>query len=326
MYHYQYVNSHSSEQPFLITAHGDDWSPLMPVMESVFTKICAVAMFFANPPVRRSYWIDDLNPWVVRFYGDVGIRWYGLAYLAGMLAAGWILLRWARRGRLPIKQDDVSIFIMYAGTGMMIGGRLGYCLFYNAHEVIHQPLEILALWHGGMASHGGIIGLVAAIWVFALQRGLKPQALVDAAAATGPLGIALGRLANFVNGELWGRSTNVPWAVVFPQAPLVNGVQVPRHPSQIYAAGIEGVLVFLIAQWVYARTSRPGLTTATGCIAYGVGRFIDEFWRAPDIGQPVYWGWMSKGQLLTIPMIVFGVAWAFHIKKGAAQSGRGGSL
>ena len=254
----------------------------------------------------------------MQFGNGFGIRWYGLAYLVGFLLAGWILLRWARKGRLPIKVEDVSAFILYSALGVMVGGRLAYCLFYNLHDVIRHPLEIFAVWHGGMASHGGIAGLIIAIWVFARQRGVNVLPLLDAAAATGPLGIAFGRIANFINGELWGRPTAVPWAVIFPQAPVVNRLQVPRHPSQLYAAGIEGLLVFLVAQWAYARSSRPGLTTATVCITYGVGRFVDEFWRQPDLGQPVYWGWMSKGQLLTIPMIAIGVLWLIWCRHGSA--------
>jgi phosphatidylglycerol---prolipoprotein diacylglyceryl transferase len=271
-------------------------------------------LFFAH-----HYWVDRLNPWVLRFGNGFGIRWYGVAYLAGFLLAGWILARWVRQGRLPIQGEDVSLFLLYAGMGVLIGGRLGYCLFYNLHEVIHDPLEIVRVWHGGMASHGGILGLIVAIWIFAKKRSVNFLPMLDAAAATGPLGIALGRLANFVNGELWGRPSTVPWAVIFPQAPLVNGVVVPRHPSQLYAAAIEGILIFLIAQWVFARSRRPGLTTATVCVAYGVGRFIDEFWRQPDVGQPVYWGWMSKGQLLTIPMILIGILWLVYCRRSTVK-------
>lgn len=239
------------------------------------------------------YWIDQLNPWVIRFGGGWGIRWYGVAYLAGFLFAGWILLRWARRERLPIPPEEVFNFILYAAGGVMIGGRLGYCILYNGPYVFHHPLEIFEVWHGGMASHGGIIGLILALWLFARHQHVSLLPLLDAAAATGPLGIVFGRIANFLNGELWGRPTTVPWAVIFPRAPLVNGLEVPRHPSQLYAAGIEGLLVFIVARWVYIRASRPGLTTAAVCVAYGIGRFIDEFWRQPDLGQPVYWGWMS---------------------------------
>jgi phosphatidylglycerol:prolipoprotein diacylglycerol transferase len=281
-----------------------------------------------SPIPPHHYWVDRLNPWLVHFGNGFGVRWYGLAYLAGFLLAGWILVRWARRGKLPIPETEVASFILYAALGVMIGGRLGYCLLYNLHEVVRRPLEIPEVWHGGMASHGGMAGLIVAVWFFARRRGLNTLSLLDAAAATGPLGIALGRIANFVNGELWGRPTCVPWAVVFPDAPLVNGHQVPRHPSQLYAAGIEGMLVFLVGLVVYAKSSRPGLTTATVLTVYGVGRFIDEFWRQPDLGQPVYWGWMSKGQLLTIPVIVAGLSWllwyrveAVGVRKKASVAG-----
>jgi len=268
------------------------------------------------------YWVDRLNPWLVHFGNGFGVRWYGLAYLAGFLLAGWILARWARRGKLPIAETEVATFILYVALGVMIGGRLGYCLLYNLQEVAHRPLEVLEVWHGGMASHGGMAGLIVAIWFFARRRRLNTLSLLDAAAATGPIGIALGRIANFVNGELWGRPTRVPWAVVFPDAPLVDGHQVPRHPSQLYAAGIEGMLVFVVGLAVYGKSSRPGLTTATVLTVYGAGRFIDEFWRQPDLGQPVYWGWMSKGQLLTIPVIVAGLSWLLWYKVRAVWMGK----
>jgi phosphatidylglycerol:prolipoprotein diacylglycerol transferase len=262
------------------------------------------------------YWVDRLNPWLWHIYGHFGIRWYGLAYLGGFLLAAWIFSRWARSGRLSIPPEEVVPFILYLAFGVVIGGRLGYCILYNASYCFHHPLEIFEVWHGGMASHGGIAGMVIAACLYAREQHLRALPLVDAAAATGPIGIFLGRCANFVNGELWGRPTHVPWAVIFPDAPLVDGHQVPRHPSQLYAAGIEGILCFVVGQWVYRRTSRPGLTTAVVCATYGIGRFIDEFWREPDLGQPVFWGWMSKGQLYSIPMIVGGVAWllwfAFH--------------
>ena len=161
------------------------------------------------PIPAHHYWVDRLNPWIVHFGNGFGVRWYGLAYLARFLLAGWILARWARRGKLPIPETEVASFILYAALGVMIGGRLGYCLLYNLHEVAYRPLEILELWHGGMASHGGMAGLIVAVWLFARRRGLKTLLLLDAAAATGPLGIALGRIANFVNGELWGRPTRI---------------------------------------------------------------------------------------------------------------------
>ncbi len=259
------------------------------------------------PPMQRHHWMDNLDPWAIHFSGNFGIRWYGLSYAAGIFFAAWFFSRWARQGRLPIPVDQVEALVTYSAFGVFAGGRLGYCIFYNSQDVMRHPLEVFAVWHGGMASHGGILGLVLALWIFARLHRIDPLQLLDAAAAVGPLGIAFGRIANFINGELWGRPSTVPWAVIFPQAPLIHGVDVPRHPSQLYACLIEGLLVFIVGQWVYAKTTRPGLTTATVCIAYGVGRFIDEFWREPDFGQPVYWGWMSKGQLLTIPLIVIGI-------------------
>lgn len=274
------------------------------------------------PTTQRHYWVDNLDPWAIHFSGDFGIRWYGLSYAAGILIAAWLFSRWARRGRLPLPVNQVGALITYAATGVLVGGRLGYCIFYNLQEMLHNPLEIPAVWHGGMASHGGILGLVFALWIFARRHHVDSLQLLDAAAAVGPLGIAFGRIANFINGELWGRPATVPWAVIFPNAPLIDGVSVPRHPSQLYACLIEGLFVFLVGQWVYDRTTRPGLTAAAVCIAYGVGRFIDEYWREPDLGQPVYWGWMSKGQLLTIPMIVIGIILAIRqFQHGAVPKG-----
>ncbi len=255
----------------------------------------------------RHYWVDRLNPWLIHIYGPIGVRWYGLAYLAGLVLAAWIVRRWVGQGRLPITPADVSTLATDAAVGILVGGRLGYCLFYARDIVLRQPWYVFEIWRGGMASHGGIIGIVVAMWVFARRRGLDPLVFTDAAAATGPIGIALGRIANFVNGELWGRPTTLPWAVIFPDAPPVGGVNVPRHPSQLYAAALEGGLVFAVAQYVHARHRRPGLTTAVVCVTYGVVRFIDEFWRSPDFGQPVYFGWMTKGQALSVPMVAVGI-------------------
>ena len=252
---------------------------------------------------QHHYWVDRIDPWIIHFSGDFGIRWYGVSYATGILFASWFFLRWARQGRLPVSIEQVPALLTYAATGLLVGGRLGYCLFYNLPEVAHHPFEVFAIWHGGMASHGGILGLVLALWLFAFRHDIAVLHLLDAAAAAAPLGIAFGRIANFVNGELWGRPATVPWAVIFPQAPLINGINVPRHPSQLYACAIEGLLVFCIAQWVYAKSHIYGTTTAAACVSYGIGRVIDEFWRQPDLGQPVYWGWMSKGQLLTIASI-----------------------
>jgi phosphatidylglycerol---prolipoprotein diacylglyceryl transferase len=149
----------------------------------------------------------------------------------GIAFAGYMFSRWAQQKRLPISLDEAHTLLLYAAIGAVLGGRIGYCLFYNLSEVSHHPLEILAIWHGGMASHGGILGLVTAISIFAWRRRRNPLIFLDAAAATGPLGIAFGRIANFVNGELWGKPTSVPRAVIFPDAPTVNGIAVPVTPA-----------------------------------------------------------------------------------------------
>lgn len=271
---------------------------------------------------ERYFWVDRIDPWIIHLSGDFGIRWYGASYAIGILIAAWFFFRWARQGRLPVSIEQVPALLTYAAAGILVGGRLGYCLFYNLSAVVLHPLEVFAIWHGGMSSHGGILGLVLALWLFAFRYGIAFLHLLDAAAAAGPLGIAFGRIANFINGELWGRPATVPWAVIFPQAPLISGINVPRHPSQLYACAIEGLLVFCIAQRVYAKSRINGTATAAACLAYGTGRFMDEFWRQPDLGQPVYWGWMSKGQLLTIPLIAVGIVLAIRkLKQRTAPKG-----
>jgi phosphatidylglycerol:prolipoprotein diacylglycerol transferase len=280
-----------------------------------FSSMYLLAFSLSTTP---HYWVDELSPWAVHLTGDFGIRWYGLAYLAGIFVAYLLFVRWARRGWLPIRPEEVATLIYCAAFGVFIGGRLGYLLLYEFPAVLHDPWEIIAVWHGGMASHGGILGMILAVWLFASSRKLDPWIFLDAAAAAGPIGICFGRIANFVNGELWGRPATVPWAVIFPEAPPVNGINVPRHPSQLYAAGIEGLLVFAVAQIVFRRQRHSGMATAAVCIAYGVGRFVDEFWRQPDLGQPVFWGWMSKGQLYTIPMFLAGVALVFWRRRSAS--------
>ncbi len=257
--------------------------------------------------VARGWWVHDLNPYIVRIYGEFGIRWYGVAYLAGVVLGVWLLRRWRRAGRLPLAEKELTDFAISLFLGIMIGGRLGYCLFYALGPTLADPLFAFKVWHGGMSSHGGMIGLAAACILFARSHRLHVLVLADAVAAAAPIGVIAGRIANFINGELWGRPTEVPWAVIFPRAPLVDGQMVPRHPSQLYAAALEGVFLLAVALFVHRRHRRPGLTLAVVLCAYALLRFIDEFWRAPDPGYALYFGWMSRGQLLTIPMAVIGV-------------------
>lgn len=243
----------------------------------------------------------------MRIFGRFGVRWYGVAYLLGLILGVWLLDRWRRADRLPLKKNELTDFAISLFLGIMIGGRLGFCFFYAPHMTFTNPLFVFKVWHGGMSSHGGMVGLaVACVW-FARSRARKPLVLVDAVGAVAAIGVIAGRIANFINGELWGRPTKVPWAVIFPRAPLVDGEMVPRHPSQLYAAALEGVLVLTVALIVHRRHRRPGLTLGVVLCVYSLARFIDEFWRAPADGI-LYFGWMSKGQLLTIPVVLVG-AW-----------------
>jgi phosphatidylglycerol:prolipoprotein diacylglycerol transferase len=266
------------------------------------------------------HWIHDLSPFLIEIRPGIGLRWYGLAYLAGLLWGYWMVRRWVLRCRVPLALGEIQDFVLFAGLGMIIGGRVGYCLLYNLEGTLRDPLYLLRVWEGGMASHGGIIGLTVGCWWFARRRGRSFLVLGDLIAATGPMGIALGRIANFINGELWGRPSNVPWAVIFPDSvPVPEGLPasqglawqianaVPRHPSQLYAAFLEGFILLAILLPIHARHRRPGLTGGLFFVLYAVGRFFGEFFREPDVGQPVFFGWMTKGQLYTVPLFIAGL-------------------
>lgn len=279
------------------------------------------------------HWVHNLSPFLLGPFDlgpfkDVGIRWYGLAYLAGLAVGYWLVRRWCDAGRVPLRREEIQDFVLYSGIGMIVGGRIGYCLLYGWSELMADPFYLVKVWDGGMASHGGIIGLVAGMWWFAKKRQRSFWVLGDLLAATGPLGIGFGRIANFINGELWGKPGDVPWAVIFPKsapvpesAPLAVQIAnaVPRHPSQLYAMVLEGFLVWGILMWIHAKHRKPGLTGAWFCILYGIGRFVGEFWREPDRGQPVFFGWMSKGQLYTIPFLLFGIALLVWVMRRPAR-------
>ncbi|HAT09384.1 MAG TPA: prolipoprotein diacylglyceryl transferase [Planctomycetes bacterium] len=273
-------------------------------------------------PIRPgdTHWIHHLDPFAVHFSGDFGIRWYGLAYLAGLFAGLWLLRRWQRQGRVPLTVDGITDFVVACAVGMVVGGRLGYVLLYEPSLAVTFTADfpwwgLLAVNHGGMASHGGMIGLAIATWWFCQRRRISILVMADLIAATGPIGIALGRVANFVNGELWGRPSDVPWAVIFPQAPLIQGFQVARHPSQLYAVALEGLLILAVLLPIHVRHRRPGLTVALFLLLYSCGRFAGEFFREPDLGQQIFFGWMSKGQLYSIPLAVAGVGLLFWVWK-----------
>ena len=244
--------------------------------------------------------------------GPIAIRWYALAYIAGFIL-GWRYALWlTRRTALPPDRAALDDFLTWAVIGTILGGRLGYVLFYNLGEYLADPLSILEIWHGGMSFHGGLLGVTAAIILFARSRGFSPLLLGDVVAAAAPIGLFFGRIANFVNGELWGRPVadtpwaDVPWAVVFP-----NAGPEPRHPSQLYEAGLEGLLLFLILLPLAANPrmrAKPGLVLGLFAIGYGLSRFVVEFVRQPDAQLGFLWLGATMGQLLSLPMIVIGIA------------------
>jgi phosphatidylglycerol:prolipoprotein diacylglycerol transferase len=242
--------------------------------------------------------------------GPFAIRWYALSYIVGILL-GWAYARSIIRrpglwgGAAPLTLIDCDDFILWATLGMILGGRTGYVLFYNFPYFAAHPAEILQLWKGGMSFHGGLLGGVAAVFLFARKRGIPVLALGDLSCAVGPIGLFLGRIANFINGELWGRPADVPWAMVFP-----GGGPLPRHPSQLYEAGLEGIALFLLLA-VAVRAGalrRPGLTVGIFAIGYGLARSFCEFFREPDAQLGFLWGGLTMGMLLSIPLIVVGLA------------------
>lgn len=235
--------------------------------------------------------------------GSLQLRWYGLMYLAGF-ALGWILGRW-RAGRpgsgwSPSDVDDLLTCVM---IGIILGGRLGYVLFYDLPAYLHDPLEILRLWNGGMSFHGGLLGVLAAFWYFARTRHRSFLEVSDVVAPLIPQGLFFGRLGNFINGELWGKVSDLPWAVVFP-----SGGPLPRHPSQLYEALLEGVVLFCLV-WTYAAKRRkPGAVSGCFAVGYAVFRCAVEFVRVPDahLGYLAF-GWLTMGQVLCVPLLLVGL-------------------
>ncbi len=235
--------------------------------------------------------------------GPLAIHWYGLMYLAGFMAFLWLGRKRIALLNLPqIDRKLLDDLLFYGVLGVILGGRLGYVLFYKASYYLAHPLEILALWQGGMSFHGGFLGVLVALAWLAHKRNLRWLQLTDFIAPLVPPGLAFGRLGNFINGELWGRPTDVPWAMVFPQVD-----NLPRHPSQLYQFALEGVLLFTLL-WLYARRPRPvGAVSGLFLIGYGSFRFLAEFAREPDDFLGLLSFGMSMGQWLSLPMVVAGM-------------------
>lgn len=238
--------------------------------------------------------------------GFFQVRWYSVAYIAGILIGWWYLMKLIAQPGAPMARRHADDMVFYATLGILIGGRLGYVLFYRP-EMIENPADIFKLWEGGMSFHGGVIGVSLAIILLARLNRLDWLRIHDYVACCVPFGLFFGRLANFVNGELWGRATDLPWAVAFPGA-YAGGV--PRHPSQLYEAALEGILLFAVLAWAFWRTQaryEPGKLVGIFLIGYGLSRFLVEFVREPDEGVTGIIPGLTQGQSLTLPMIAGGL-------------------
>ena len=242
--------------------------------------------------------------------GPIVIRWYALAYIGGIVL-GWIYARWLVKnerlwgGPAPITLPQLDDFILWVTVGIIVGGRTGYVLFYNLPFFIQHPAETLELWKGGMSFHGGFIGCVVAVMWFARKNGISILSLGDITTAVGPIGLFLGRIANFINSELWGRPADpdLPWAMIFP-----NGGPLPRHPSQLYEAGLEGILLFTVLAVMIrlGALKRPGLILGSFIALYGLARIAGEHFREPDPQLGFLWGGLTMGMLLSVPMVIVG--------------------
>ena len=247
--------------------------------------------------------LPEFNRFAVQF-GGFGIRWYAIAYLVGLLAGWYLLRREASHIGSPLRLGTVDILLNYVLFGIIVGGRLGYILFYNSAYYLAHPLAMLRIWEGGMAFHGALLGIAIAVLIMARRHHVPFFLLTDRIALVVPIGLFFGRLSNFINGELYGRVTALPWAMVFP-----NSDGQPRHPSQLYEAGLEGLLlgVIMLMLWRLGWLQQHGRVTGVLLAGYGVARSMIEFVREPDAQIGLLLDSVSMGQLLSVPMIIFGV-------------------
>ena len=244
----------------------------------------------------------DIDPVAVSL-GPVAVHWYGLMYLFGFVGAWWMGVVRARRPEYGWKKEEIGDVLFYGALGVILGGRFGYILFYNFDLFLQDPLILVRVWQGGMSFHGGLLGVLLAMWFYGHKTGRSFFQVTDFIAPWVPIGLGAGRIGNFINGELWGRPTDLPWGMVFP---FVDSQ--PRHPSMLYEALLEGLLLFLIL-WLYSSKLRP-LRAVSGMflLCYGVFRFLVEFVRQPDahIGYLAF-DWLTMGHILSAPMIFFGI-------------------
>jgi phosphatidylglycerol:prolipoprotein diacylglycerol transferase len=245
----------------------------------------------------------EIDPVLVQL-GPFAIRWYALAYIAGLVLGWQIVRRLCERPPKVLSPTKIDDFLLWAALGVILGGRLGYVLFYKPAFYLANPLAILTLWEGGMSFHGGFLGVIVAVIAFSLRNKTDPFLLADLLAIVSPIGLFFGRLANFINGELWGRTSDVTWAMVFPR-----GGPLPRHPSQLYQAFLEGIALFAVILLVWRLTEgrhRPGLLTGVFFAGYGIARILGELFREPDAHLGYLWGPLTMGMLLSLPLLAVG--------------------
>jgi len=266
----------------------------------------------------------NIDP-VIFSVGPLAVHWYGLGYVVGIVFAWWYGKKLLRNHRLwgnnqpPMQPEALDDFVIWAALGVVLGGRIGYVLFYNFSYYLSNPLAIPAVWDGGMSFHGGILGTTIAMIWFARSRGIKVWSMFDVIAAGVPVGLGVVRVANFINSELWGRVSDVPWAFYFP-----NGGPEPRHPSQLYEAFLEGFVLFFVLFlliWVGKKLKAPGFIAGTFVLGYGLSRIIVEFFREPDaqLGY-LFGGWLTMGMILSLPMVIIGLWAMWRANRAAAKN------
>lgn len=258
-----------------------------------------------------AFWVHDLSPFLIRFGDTFGIRYYGLAYLLGFVAAGMLFVRYHRAGKTPLDLETATDLVIAIVAGVILGGRIGYFVFYQPGVLLSNPLALLKVWEGGMASHGAFIGVAGALWWFARGRKVSFLHIGDLVVSAAPVGLFLGRVANFINGELWGKPSRVPWAVIFPHSAepgMPAHLILPRHPSQLYEAATEGLLLFAFAQWRFWKTDvvrrEPGRLAGEFLIGYALVRMFCELFREPDAALILG---LSRGTFYSLFLIVAGL-------------------
>lgn len=239
-------------------------------------------------------------------FGEIELRWYGLMYMIAFVIGFFLLQRYAKFKKLDLTKDDVYDLLFYMILGVMVGGRLGYVILYDLPSYLSDPLSILTIWRGGMSFHGGFVGMLLAALLACRRRGWNFWQIADLVSAAAPVGLGLGRIGNFINGELFGRTTDVAWGMVFPE-----GGEMPRHPSQLYEAFFEGLVLFVVLRWLYRKGFASG-TVFWGLVGfYGLFRTFLEMFREPDAHIGFDLGPLTRGQLLSLPMLVVGMAMLF---------------